>query len=353
MHAGFLWLAGFRDLQWRRRRFVIAVLGTSLVFALTLLLSGFLSTFDTEVHRTTKLFGADGYVVPVGRLGPFTGSAPMPADAATAVAALPGVSVADPVITMLQTTDQKVRPDVYLIGAKLGGIGTPQPTEGRAAKQPGEAVVDSRTTMHVGDTFALSGLKLTVVGRTSGVTVIGGHGTVFTLIEDAQRAVFGGQPFATSIAVKGVPKVVRGGLAYVDAKAAGADLKRPLQDTIKSIGLFRGLLWVVAAAIVGSVVYLSAIERIGDFAVFKATGVATRDLLGALVTQAIVLSIAASLLSIFVAYLLAPAFPVKVLIPARLQMTVPVVGLVIGVLASGAALRRAVTVDPALAFGGR
>ncbi len=353
MHPGFLWLAGFRDLQWRRRRFVIAVLGTSLVFGLTLLLSGFLSTFDTEVERTIKLFGADGYVVPEGRLGPFTGSSPMPIDVVDSVAKLPGIKTADPIISVLQTTDQTFRPDVYLIGARLGGLGTPQPIEGRVAKRAGEAVVDTRTTMHIGDKFAISGVKLAVVGLTSGVTVIGGHATVFTLIEDAQRAVFGGQPFATSIAVKGEAKVVPPGVSYVNSKVAGADLKRPLKDTIKSIGLFRGLLWIVAAAIVGSVVYLSAIERIGDFAVFKATGVATSDLLGALVTQAIVLSIGASILSIGVAYLLAPAFPVTVLIPAKLQMTVPVVGLVIGVLASGAALRRAVTVDPALAFGGR
>ena len=353
MHPGFLWLAGFRDLQWRRRRFVIAVLSTWLVFGLTLLLSGFLSTFDTEVARTIKLFGADGYVVPEGRLGPFTGSSPMPIDLVGAVAKLPGITTADPIISVLQVTDQTFRPDVYLIGARLGGLGTPQPIEGRVAKKAGEAVVDTRTTMHIGDKFAISGVKLTVVGLTSGVTVIGGHGTVFTLIEDAQRAVFGGQPYATAIAVKGEAKVVPPGVSYVNSKVAGADLKRPLKDTIKSIGLFRGLLWIVAAAIVGSVVYLSAIERIGDFAVFKATGVATSDLLGALVTQAIVLSIGASILSIGVAYLLAPAFPVTVLIPAKLQMTVPVVGLVIGVLASGAALRRAVTVDPALAFGGR
>ncbi|MBA2609278.1 MAG: ABC transporter permease [Actinobacteria bacterium] len=353
MHAGFLWLAGFRDLQWRRRRFVIAVLGTSLVFGLTLLLSGFLSTFDTEVARTIKLFRADGYVVPEGRLGPFTGGAPMPVTTADEVAKLRGIAAADPVVSILQVTDQDYRPDVYLIGARLGGLGTPQPAEGRVAKAPGEAVVDNRTTMHIGDEFAINGVKFNVVGLTHGVTVVGGHGTVFTLIEDAQRVVFGGQPFATSIAVKGHPDVVPAGISFVGAKRAGADLKRPLDDTIKSIGLFRALLWIVAAAIVGSVVYLSAIERVGDFAVFKATGVATRDLLGALVTQAIVLSIGASILSIGVAYLLAPAFPVTVLIPAKLQLTVPVVGLVIGVLASGAALRRAVTVDPALAFGGR
>ena len=352
MHAGFVWLAGIRDLQWRRRRFVIAVIGTSLVFALTLLLTGFLATFDTEVARTTKLFGADGYMVPAGRLGPFTGSSPIPADSVDIVRTLPGVKAANAIISVLQTTDRTFRPDVYLIGAELNGMGTPQPTEGRVAHSPGEAVVDARTTMKLGQHFSVSGVPLTVVGRTHGITVIGGHGTVFVLLQDAQKAVFGGQPFATSIAVQGAPAVVPPQSSFVSAKVAGADLKRPLADTIKSIGLFRGLLWMVAAAIVGSVVYLSALERVGDFAVFKATGTATSDLLGALVVQAVLLSIGASILSIGVAYLLAPQFPVTVLLPARVQATVPVVGLVIGIIASGAALRRAVTVDPALAFGG-
>lgn len=353
MHAGFVWLAGIRDLQWRRRRFVIAVVGTSLVFALTLLLTGFLATFDTEVSRTIDLFRADGYVVPAGRPGPFTGSSPIPVNTVETVRGLAGVKAANPVITMLQVTDRLFRPDVYLIGAERDGLGAPSPTEGRAVQNDGEAVVDARTTLKLGEKFAISGVTFTVVGRTHGITVIGGHGTVFVSLADAQRAVFGGQPFATSIAVQGAPTVLpTTNISYVTARLAGADLKRPLADTIKSIGLFRALLWIVAAAIVGSVVYLSALERLGDFAVFKATGTATKDLLGALVVQAVVLSIGASILSIGVAYLLAPAFPVTVLLPARVQATVPVVGLVIGVIASGAALRRAVTVDPALAFGG-
>jgi putative ABC transport system permease protein len=65
-----------------------------------------------------------------------------------------------------------------------------------------------------------------------------------------------------------------------------------------------------------------------------------------------VLSIASSLMAIVLAYALRGMFPVPPILPARIQVTMPVVGLVIGLLASFAALRRAVTVDPALAFGG-
>jgi putative ABC transport system permease protein len=40
------------------------------------------------------------------------------------------------------------------------------------------------------------------------------------------------------------------------------------------------------------------------------------------------------------------------LLPLLIELTLPAIALVIGILSSGAALRRAVTVDPALAFGG-
>ena len=135
------------------------------------------------------------------------------------------------------------------------------------------------------------------------------------------------------------------------SEGGGQDLKRPLADTIESISTFRTLLWIVATAIVGSVVYLSASERVGDFAVFKATGTSTQDLLGALVVQAVALSVSASVLAIGLAYLLrdVPGHTAAA-VPDRVML--PVIGLFIGVIASGAALRRAVTVDPALAFGG-
>ena len=48
------------------------------------------------------------------------------------------------------------------------------------------------------------------------------------------------------------------------------------------MSLMAGLLWVVAAMIVGSMIYMSALERTRDFAVFKAVGVPTRSILAGL-----------------------------------------------------------------------
>jgi putative ABC transport system permease protein len=357
VRLGFVWLAGIRDLQWRRRRFIIAVFGTALVFALTLLLSGFLESFALEVNRTLDTVDADGYVVQEGRQGPFTSPLPFADEAAKQVAALPGIKLADPLISILQVIDREKDPDIYLMGYRLGpnctgGRGFPKKGHGQPICKSGDAVVDTKLGLKIGDPFSIGGHPLKVVGTVSGQTVLGGRPLVYTTIEDAQAIVFNGLPVVTSVAVLGTPQAVPKGLAYVSRDAAGRDLRRPLADVTKSIGLFRLLLWIVAGAIVGSVVYLSAIERVGDFAVFKATGTSTRDLLAALAVQAVLLSLVASIVAVGLAYLLAPQFPAEVSFPAKLVALLPVVAVIVGLLASIAGLRRAVAVDPALAFGG-
>lgn len=353
VRPGFLWLAGVRDLQWRRRRFVIAVLGTALVMSLTLLLTGFQAVFAVEIRHTLDLVKADGYLVQAGRPGPFLGGSPIPIDIARRAGELEGVTESAPLIMMPQVTDQKTRADVFIIAAEPGStLGQPPVTKGELYAKPGDAVIDARSKLKVGDTFGIAGRRFNVVGTTTGQTWNGGRPSVYMSVTDAQELLFGGQPFVTAVAVKGAPTNLPEQVNYMTSDVAGKDLKRPLLDVIESITMFRTMLWIVAVAIVGSVIYLSALERVGDFAVFKATGTGTADLLGALMVQAIVLSVSGSILACGLAYILRGTFPVTPLLPLRNQLMLPVIGLIVGVIASGAALRRAVTVDPALAFGG-
>ena len=61
-----------RDLQWRRRRFLIGVLAAGLVFALTLLISGVSASFGDEIKHTVNSFQVDAWIVPADVSGPFT-----------------------------------------------------------------------------------------------------------------------------------------------------------------------------------------------------------------------------------------------------------------------------------------
>ena len=99
-------------------------------------------------------------------------------------------------------------------------------------------------------------------------------------------------------------------------------------------------------------VYLSALERTRDFAVFKAIGVPTRSIMSGLALQAVVVTLFAAVTGLILSKFLAPLFPMIVEVPLIAYLALPVLAVVIGLLASVAGLRRAVRVDPALAFGG-
>ncbi|HVE98029.1 MAG TPA: ABC transporter permease [Mycobacteriales bacterium] len=347
-----MWLVTLRDLQWRLRRFVIAVVGTSVVFAMTLILAGLSDSFRAEAHRTVRGLGADAWVMREGVYGPFTTVAAMPASAAEDVAAMPGVRRADPLLILHQTVAVPAVTDVNLIGYRAGGLGSPNRVAGRLPSGTGEAVVDESLGLPAGATFLMAGQPFTVVGTTSGQTINAGQPMVFVPLGDAQRALVSGAPVATAVITQGVPERLPAGLIKRTPAETEADLLRPLGNAIQSLDLTQLLLWLVAALIIGSVVYLSALERLRDFAVFKATGWSSRGLLVGLALQAVMLSVAAALLAMGLARVLTPVFPLTITIPLRAMLLLPVVALGVGLAASVAGLRRAVTVEPALAFGG-
>ncbi|MCE4168660.1 glutamine ABC transporter permease, partial [Mycobacterium tuberculosis] len=68
--------AALRDVQWRKRRLVIAIVSTGLVFAMTLVLTGLVNGFRVEAERTVDSMGVDAFVVKAGAAGPFLGSTP-------------------------------------------------------------------------------------------------------------------------------------------------------------------------------------------------------------------------------------------------------------------------------------
>jgi putative ABC transport system permease protein len=99
-------------------------------------------------------------------------------------------------------------------------------------------------------------------------------------------------------------------------------------------------------------VYLSALERVSDFAVLKAIGISVRDLVAGLLLQAMLLSLCSAVLAVALQAAIAPAVAMSVEIPVTTLLTMPFVAVLVGALASFLGLRRALAVDPALAFGG-
>jgi putative ABC transport system permease protein len=239
-----------------------------------------------------------------------------------------------------------------MIGAVPGGVGSPTVDEGRAPRRPGEIAVGSRLGKSVGDTLQMGSKTLRVVGTVDGSGLYGGMPNVFLTISDVQDLTFGGAPLFTSIALRGDPRGRLDAARIVTIAQAKSDLLQSLGSGRSTINFVGVLLAVVAACIVGSVIYLSALERVRDFAVFKATGTGTPALLAGLALQAMIVSLFAAAVGAVLALLLAPIFPMPAEIPTSAFVILPIVAILVGALSSLAGLRRAVTVSPALAFGG-
>ena len=347
-----MWLISIRDLQFRRRRFSIAVAATALVFAMTLLMAGVSASLHNEPRRITDVIGADSWIVAKGTSGPFTAATVVPADAAAAIAAAPGVETADPLVILHSAMREPVDRDVNVIGYRIGGLGAPPLSAGRRPRAPGEVVADSLLGLELGDGLAAGGQQFEVVGIGDGITYYFGTATIFVPLEDAQAMGFSGKPLATTIVTRGRASSPPQGLDALGPAEVRADLERPLASGTQSIDFISVLLWFTAAGIIGSIIYLSALDRTRDFAVLKATGAPNRALMIGLALQAIVLSVASAALAIVLAQVLAPAFPFSVEIPLRSYVYLFLIAASVGLVASLAGLRRAVGVDPALAFGG-
>ena len=241
--------------------------------------------------------------------------------------------------------------DINLFGVVPGALGEPSVSKGRGLQGPGEALADSTLGADVGETVQMAGRDYEVVGVTKHTTLNGGIATMFITLDDAQT-LLGGNVIASAIVATGAPTAPIDGLRVMTLDEARTDLLRPLKNASQSIDFVKILLWIVAACIIGSIVYLSAMERTRDFAVFKATGTSNGALGAGLALQAVILAIAAAVLASVIAILLAPVFPLPVEIPTSAFVILFGIAIVVGLLASLAGLRRAVKVEPALAFGG-
>ena len=277
----------------------------------------------------------------------------MPATEVARVAADPGVRRAGPVIVVPQAGQIGDRTrNLVLIGTVPGGVGSTGASKGRGVERDGEAVVDTSFGLDVGSHFSVAGHRLTVVGTVSNRTLVAGQSDVYVTLHDAQTAVFGGRPLIGAVLTTGRPTVTPAGLTVLsNAQVESASLTQ-MAAGVSSINSSKFIMWVIAAFIVAALVYVTALERTRDFAVLKALGSSSALLFMGLALQAVLVALSGAALAAIVANFMTGLFAQPIDIPGSAYTALPIAALVVGILASLAALRRAVSADPAVAFAG-
>lgn len=345
-----------KDLQWRTRRVVVAVLGVSVVLAMALVMSGLSAGFDNEATRTVSLARATGWVIDQGGNGPFLQPSPLTETQVAAIVEQVGEKHAAPLLFGRQSVvDANGRAvgthaHVNLVGVVPKRLGSPKVTNGVELSGTGQAVVDQTIGLDMGAKLILGTRIFRIVGKVSGARLLAGVPNVYVFLNDAQAMAFGGRNLSTAVAVDRTVVPPKGTklLSNDDAKVDGL---RPVVNAQKTIAMVRSLLWLVAALIMGSVMYLSALERSKDFAVLKGMGAKSIGLGGSLALQAAALGLSSSLLGAGFAVLIAPFFPLNAEIPGSAFILLPLVAITIGLISSLGATKRMISIQPALAFG--
>jgi len=239
-----------------------------------------------------------------------------------------------------------------MIGTLPGGLGSSSASAGHPVRGNGEAVVDARMHMTIGQHFTVSGVPFTVVGTVSSRTMLAGVPDAYVTLHDAQVAAFGGRPLVSAVLTSGTPSAVPPGMAVRTNQQMEAASLSQMSSGVSSISSTRVFMWVIAAFIVAALVYVTALERTRDFAVLKALGSSSGLLFVGLATQAVLVALAAAAIAAVISNFMTGLFAQPVDIPGSAFVFLPLTALVVGMLSSLAALRRAVSADPAVAFAG-
>jgi putative ABC transport system permease protein len=344
----------FADLWFRARQFLIAVAGVGLVLGLALALSGLADGFHAEVAETIDAVGATSWVMSGAAQGRVTAFAAFPAADQRAVSDERGVRSASAVlfapsqVVHVSGTSQPLT--VNLFGVQRNGLGDPQVVSGHSLAAANQVVVDSKVAS-LGSALSLGGHRYQVVGTVDNRTMTGGIPLVYMTLSAVQEAVTGGRPLITAVATTGTPSAVPSGLVVIAPPTVVTDTVGQLQSAVQSIDNTRWLMWLVAAAIVASMLYVAALERKRDFAVLKALGASSRTLFMSLVLEAVVVTLLAAALAEILANLLTGAFAQPIDITPDTRLVLPLIAVVVGIVASLTALRRVTGADPATAFG--
>ncbi len=193
-------LLTFRDLVYRKTRFIVVTLLGAVVFALLFVMTGLVNQFNLEPSETVEQFGADQWVLPDGVSAPFTSVSVMPVTAFDAVDAATKSPV---VITRSSVSDGGSPEEVVLVGFVPDGLGAPQVVEGRAPAAEGEVALDRTLEIGVGSDITVSGESFTVVGLTEKTTVLAGIPFAYLTLPEAQVLAFTSTEVISSVIVSG------------------------------------------------------------------------------------------------------------------------------------------------------
>lgn len=398
----------WKDIAHQKLRFAATATGLGLLFTIVLAMGGIYQGLVEDATMLVDRAGADLWLVQRDTRGPFAERSTVPSSLEDRARVVPGVAWSRSFTT---TTIQRTHHDSQL-RATFVGIAWPEDRgegirliEGRPlAAGHSEMIADASLGLRLGERVRLGDEDYTVVGVTRGVVASSGDGVAYVTNADCLRiqvhqpaeavrldrearagriarsrwagpsnesAAKSDAAALPALSPPGVQAVLVGvapGRSIEAARAAmaawpdvtvwTADDQRSLLLTgvvdkaRRQIGLFRALLAVVSGILVALIVYAMTTAKTREIALLKLMGARTRVVVSMVMQQSIMLAGLGYALSLAIAAVAFERFPRRVVVSTDDFVAGAVGALVLAVVASFAAIGRALRIPPTTILSG-
>ena len=374
-----------RDIRHNWLRFVLTGLGLGGLLGIVVTMMGIYEGALADAVRLPRASNPALWVVEPLTKGPFAEPSRLPRDTRELVRRLPGVAEAGAVTFETVQATANGRPvRLYVQGYEPGRPGGPSNlVAGHGITESHyQIVVDASSGLQPGQRVLIGPYHdpYTVVGITRGMVNSGGDPAAWVTLLDAQAIQFavapplqrrekalGRSPQQTNdvnaVMVQLEPGASTSAVAAeIDRwKHLSAVTEKQQEDYLtvfvisrmqKQLGMFMGILIVVAAVIIALIIYTLTMDKMRSIATLKLVGAPDRTIVGLIVQEALVLGVGGYALGIVLVAAFRSLFPRRVeMLPRDLAMLLLIV-VVVCLLGSALSVRTAVKVDPAKALSG-
>lgn len=374
---------GLRDIAHQWQRFVATGVGLGLLFTIVLAMGGIYRGMVEDATVLVDTMGADLWIVQRDTRGPFAERSVLPESLEVRARAAPGVASARAFTTITIQPVHRGR----VLRLTLVGLAWPEDRGEALSIDAGrplgaaheEIVVDRTLGLSPGETIGLGDGSYRVVGVTRGMVSSGGDALGFVTQRDIDAIQRHLPPEALRVAratgtappgsgISAVLVRVRPG-ASLDAVRAhlsrwedvsvhgAADQRGFLLEGVvdkarRQIGLFRALLAAVSGIVLSLVIFNMTVAKTREIALLKLMGARLSLVAKMILQQSLLLSLLAFGVALVLSRVAFPMFPRRVVVgPEELALSLAL-SVAIALLASVAAVRRALSIPATTILAG-
>ncbi len=368
-----------KDMRYRQARVVLTALGITVLISLILLLGGIMNGMRIQARQYVESTGADIWISAEGSGGAFIGFSLVVEEYMAFLNSGQGLardSAAPLIFAQARPTVRGKSTKAIVVGYKLGKLGGPkQVIEGRMFapskfedyrpedQAPFEVVVDEKMGLEIGEQISIGNEKVRVVGKAKSLMFVLDTPLLFMDVRIAQKVLLGNYPHVNMMVAKvGEHQELAQVTASFDAletieartlkQTLGNIIEYYVDEPMKAVQFLRVMLWLAAGILVGMITYVTMLEKTQEIGVLKAIGASNGYVMSLLLKQVVLISAVGVVLGLILSYVFAAAAPIFVAINFVESMLVACISFVVCCGSGYLAARKAIAVDPMIAFRG-